>query len=160
MYDDIKKPRLLKDVPTVFIRSLPSIYYFNKYANTTIPEQARLLFDSNIDYLSEAMILTAKQLNNNQFKEISYSLNKLKKEKPGQIAEQLQQITELLSEQCTQYKQEIRALIRKEKTTYESKYNSKVFKLKVLILKINEELFPVNKVTSALESFCNYTVDS
>lgn len=160
MYDEIRKPRLLKDVPTVFIRSLPSLYYFNKYADTKILEQAKLLFDSNVDYLHEAMVLVAKQLNNTQFIEISNRLKELKKEKASLLAEPIQQIIEVLSERCTQYRQEIRTLIRKEKKTYENLYNSKVFKLEILIIKINEDLFPMTKVTSALENFCYYNVYS
>jgi len=159
MYEEIKKPRLLKDIPTIFIRSLPVIYYFDKYAQTSIPENVDQLFKTNIDFISSVMNTTAVELEIETFKKIGSSFGLLKQNKPGQKSNQSQLAAEMLAEKCSEYKKEIHTFVRKEKKSITELYASTVSKLNVLIIKVNDALFPIDKINSLLASFCYYNVD-
>jgi len=67
MYGDIKKPFLLKDIPSVLLRALPAIYYFSKYFNNATPHKTKSLFKSNLMYLSNALFCLSEKWN---FKEL------------------------------------------------------------------------------------------
>lgn len=159
MYEEIKKPRLLKDIPTVFIRSLPVVYYFDKYAQSSIPENIDQLYKSNLDFLTSVMNTTALELEIDSFKDISYSFSLLKQKKPGDNSEQSQKAAEMLAEKCSEYKNEVQNFIRKEKKAINDLYNSSVSKINTLIIKVNDDLFPIDKINSILKSFCYYNVD-
>ncbi len=158
MYEEIRKPRLLKDIPTAFIRSLPAIYYFDKFAQSNIPENANRLYKNNLDFMAKVMNQTAAALEIDSFKELSNSFNTVKQKKPGQDTKQSQLAAEMLAEKCTEYKNEIRAFVRKEKKSIADLYDSSVSKLNVLIIKVDDELFPIDKIRSLLTSFCYYKV--
>ena len=49
MYEDIKKPALLKFIPMQLVRPLPSIYYYGKYENANENSRLKKFHDSNIE---------------------------------------------------------------------------------------------------------------
>ena len=55
MYEEIRKPKLLKDVPTSLIRALPTLYYTNKLSSSEMPGRIQELYDSNVDFLNQAL---------------------------------------------------------------------------------------------------------
>ena len=76
MYDDIRKPNLLKNIPLVFIRALPSMYYFSKFSNSNIPDNARNLFQTNVEYLTMALRLLSKEIKDSEFEKLAKKYNK------------------------------------------------------------------------------------
>ena len=77
MYEEIRKPRLLKDVPILLIRSLPTLYYYTKYFQTYLSEQITKYFNTHVKYLSTALTIISERLSNKQLSEVIVSLKEL-----------------------------------------------------------------------------------
>ena len=74
MYGDIKKPFLLKDIPSVLLRSLPAIYYFSKYFNHSTPHKTKPLFKTNVMFLSNALNYLGEKWKSDELKEFGETI--------------------------------------------------------------------------------------
>ena len=160
MYDEIRKPTLLKDIPMVLIRSLPSIYYFNEYANLSISEKPRRLFETNINFIDKSLKFYAEKLELSKCSEIAESFRNLQKLEPGKFSKQLLEATESLSEICTTHKDRFRSISRSEKQNFDKFYNEQVLKLKIILFSSAESNEKIDKIFSTLKNYCKYDTDT
>ncbi len=79
MYEEIRKPRMLQDVPISIIRPLPVLYYTNKFVTGRIRRRVRELYQSNLIYLGDALNEISYIINNNEFRDLSLSVRSLSK---------------------------------------------------------------------------------
>ncbi len=71
MYEEIRKPRMLQDVPLSLIRPLPVLYYANKFVTSQISVKVRNLYQSNLTYLGDALLLIGQLINNIEFRDVA-----------------------------------------------------------------------------------------
>ncbi len=158
MFDQIHKPRLLKDVPLILIRSMPSIYYYVNCNNGSAHAKASELFTANIKFLSDALNAVGDRLNNSKFLEISAGLlNVSRKSADGSKA--LNELTISLAAECSRCRDQVRTLLREIKSSLTDAYKNDVTPLKISIIKNDADPVSVEKLANILRNFCFYDVE-
>ena len=159
MYEDIKKPALLKFIPMQLVRPLPSIYYYGKYENANDNSKPKKFLDSNINFLDEALVFLSNRLDILQFKDISRQMYRLKKTDPEQYLRIFISAVEKLSCVCECNLDKIKKFIQTEKNKLNEMYLNNILRLSVLIINIDQEEKLQKKITSTLKNNCNYDVN-
>ena len=78
MYDELRKPKLLKHVPMIIIRALPSIYYYSKFANSNDKQTPKMIFCEHINYLKKSLLFISENLAKDLFAEVIRNFENLK----------------------------------------------------------------------------------
>jgi hypothetical protein len=160
MYEEIRKPRLLKDVPSIIIRSLPSLYYCGKYGASAIPKKVNELFIGNSRYLSNAIYQLGNSMNDGSFLSLSSSAKTLLELKGDKMLSHLEKLTIELARLCTKYRSEVRKAMTKLRPVLNDLYQKSVLKLNTLVIDNNDEPERVSKLSKTLSNFCYYNVDN
>ena len=160
MFDDIRRPNLLKNIPLVFIRALPSMYYYSKFSNSNIPVNEKKLFTTNVDYLASAIKLLNQDLKDGEFVKLSDSITKLNSSHESEMLGHLEIITIKFSEMCTKKKTEISAATKNIKPALVELYRNSVPKLGILVVDNNNESKRVETLLNTLQNYCYYDVES
>jgi hypothetical protein len=159
MYEEIRKPKLLKDVPTSLIRALPTLYYTNKYSTKDMSQRVQELYDSNVAFLSQALKNIGNQLNNKEFTDLSDKAPELKGIPSSELFQKTQDFSEELASLCTKTKDELRKNNREIKSRLTTLYPSLVNTINVLLIDNSCGKQDITKVASTLKNFCFYHVN-
>jgi hypothetical protein len=159
MYDEIRKPKLLKDVPLTLIRPLPTIYYANKFAIQEVPKNIKQLYDSNIEFLEQALKIISTVLKNVKFNKLADQALGLKTTPSPAHLDKIQEFNINLAELCSATKADIRKQINEIKMQLTKAYPSLVNTIHVLVIDNSLGKQNIEKVKSALKNFCHYKVD-
>jgi hypothetical protein len=160
MYEEIRKPRLLSDIPSIIIRPLPCIYYYSSYAGAHIPDHTKTLFINNVTYLSEAVKRLGKKLNQDKYVQISNTLNGLVTQPITNLRSQLEKATLDLATLCTKNRSELRKGTAEFKIELNALYKEMVPALKILVVDNNGASERLSKLIKTLTGFCLYDVDN
>jgi hypothetical protein len=158
MYEELKKPGILKYIPMPLIRSLPCLYYYNKYHKSHENEKAIKFLESNINFLDEALVFISNRLDIHQFKDISRTIYRLKKENPEQYTLHLMIAVEKLACICECNIDKLKKFLKAEKNKLNDIYKKNVLKLLITITNIHGNEAVDKKVYSILSNNCNYDV--
>lgn len=159
MYEEIRKPKLLKDVPIALIRALPTLYYTNKFANTDTNKRILDLYQSNVRYLNQALDNIGQQLGNNEFQALAKHVLELESPPSAQIFEKTQAYSIKLAELCSSNRDEIRKNSYEIKSQLASLYTSLVNTIKVLVIDNTCGKEDISKIIGILKNLCHYHVD-
>jgi len=159
MYEEIQKPKLLKDVPTTLIRALPTLYYANKYSGSAITERVQNLYDSNVEFLKQALKIIGNQLENKQFNSLADEAHGLKGTPSAGLLEETQLFTEKLADLCSISREDLRNNNREIKTQLTTLYPSLVDTIKILFIDNSCGKEDISKVLGTLKNLCYYHVD-
>jgi hypothetical protein len=159
MYEEIRKPKLLKDVPTSLIRALPTLYYTNQYAETDLTDRILDLYVSNVDFLNQALKIVGKQLKNNDFAVLANKTLDLKDHTTKDLIDKTQQFSIELAELCTANRDNLRSQNREIKSQLADLYPSLVNTLNVLIIDNSCGKEDISKISGTLKNLCFYHVD-
>ena len=159
MYEEIRKPRLLSDLPSLIIRPLPCIYYYSSYAGVHIPEHTQSLFVSNVKYLSAAIKHLSEKLAVKKVTEISAILDELPKQPATKMRKHLEKATLDLAGLCTKNRAELRKVMTEFKIELNTLYKEMVPALKILVIDNNGQSEKVSKLINTLSGFCLYDVN-
>jgi hypothetical protein len=160
MYEDFRKPGILKHIPIPLIRALPCIYYYNTYRISRNNEKATKLLDSNINYLDEALVYMSNRLDIHQFKDISRMIYRLKKDNSTQYTLHYTTAIEKLACVCEYNIDKIKKFLKSEKSKLNDIYNKNILKLKIILVNTQGIGVQHKKLSSILTNNCNYDVDS
>lgn len=160
MFEEFRKPGILKHLPLPLIRPLPIIYYFNKFRSSKNNTITKELLDTHINYLDEALVYMSNRLDIYQLKDISRTIYRLKKDNATQYTLHYSVAIEKLACVCEHNADKIRKFIKKEKDKLTDIYNKNVLKLKILLLDTHYNVAVHNKLSSILKNNCNYKVTS
>jgi hypothetical protein len=159
MYEEIRKPKLLKDVPTSLIRALPTLYYTNKYAATDIAKCVQELYDSNVQFVSEGLIIIGNLLKNNKFNALGVEALTLKNSTSSQLFERTQEVSTHLADLCTANQEDLRKNNREIKSQLSSLYPTLVKTINVLLIDNSRGEEDITKVFRTLKNLCFYHVE-
>jgi len=154
MYENIRKPGLLKDIPLLIIRALPSIYYYSKISNGTDQEKSHQLFTQNLAYLGAVIEMMLKDLKIAGLEQTLSLITVLKQSSGANITINVEQLTLILSDICSQNKELFRDYYRKNKKQMVDLYQKLVVPLKVLVTDSTKE----EKLSHLLDDFCYYNI--
>ena len=160
MYEELKKPGILKHIPVPLIRALPCIYYYNNYRKSHNNEKVTKLLDSNINYLDEALVYMSNRLDIHQFKDVSRTIYQLKKDNSKQYTLHYTSAIEKLACVCECNIDKIKKFLKSEKSKLNDIYNKNILKLKITLVNIQGIEAQHKKLSSILTNNCNYDVDS
>jgi hypothetical protein len=156
MYEDVRKPKMLKDVPLLLIRPLPSLYYFSQFAGGDIPDTISELVSANIRFIQSAQTTLGESIGVNEFSILAEQFHEFCAIPQEQRKKKIEQLTRQLAELSTEHKTEIRAAMRELKTDLSVKYQKTVPTFSVLFVQYNGEETGPNKIIELLENFCFY----
>jgi hypothetical protein len=159
MYEEIQKPKLLKDVPTSLIRALPTLYYTNKFSGDHITERVQELYDSNVVFLSQALEKIGNQLKNEEFTILANNALGLKGIPSPVLFQDTQDFSEKLADLCTVKREDLRKNIREIKSMLTSLYPSLVNTINVLLIDNSYGKQDMTKVAGTLKNLCHYHID-
>jgi len=159
MYEEIRKPKLLKDIPTSLIRALPTLYYTNKFSGSDMPEHVRKLYDSNVVFLSRGLKKIGSQLHNNEFTILAENSLGLRGTPSLELFQQTQEISERLADLCTANREDLRKYNHEIKSQLTTLYPSLVDTIHVLLIDNSCGKQDITKVLGTLQNLCSYHVD-
>jgi len=160
MYEEIRKPKLLKDIPSIIIRCLPVIYYYGKFARASVPQKVHDLFIGNAQYLAKGISQLGNTINHGAFLSLSSSAEKLVEFKGDNLIEHLEKITTELAQLATEHRDEIRKTVQKIRPVLNNLYQTSVIKLHTLVVDNNNEPEIASKLGKTLMNFCFYEVEN
>jgi len=156
MYEEIRKPRLLKDIPVMLIRTLPPLYYYTKYNRGYAPEKVERLFKSHARFLAVVLQEIGERLANDSFLKISSLCKKIElNPEEGKVI--LNDLTAQISDICKRNREQLRPLIQEIKPELIKSYKGAVPALKVALVE-NGNVELVQKLKSSLCNLCFYEV--
>jgi hypothetical protein len=160
MYDEIRKPTLLRDIPLLLIRGLSPIYYYCKYANDHAPEAVKNHYINHLSYVASTIQLVGGILKDKNLCELSNSFRQLENLSSGDRLKKLEQLTTKLSAISAKLKSDFEKVVKEKKSELVEVYNQSIDKLKLLLVDNNNEPDRVKKLQGILGNFCLYEVDS
>jgi hypothetical protein len=158
MYEEIRKPRLLKDIPLTLIRALPTLYYANKFANQEIPEKIHRSYQSNVKFLNQALQIIGKYLKNKDFESLAKDIETLDVPPSTENIDKVQKFSISLAELCSDTKPALREQTHILKTALTEIYSSLVKTIHILVIDNSRGTEDIDKVLSILKNFCQYNV--
>jgi len=159
MYEDIKKPFLLKDIPSILLRSLPSIYYYGRYFDQNSPKKTKELFKTNVMFLSKALKHLGNKCEKKEIVDLAESICNLTDSPKDKLFEEVEKHSTHLANLSSKYKDLLRAKVKESRNILDEMYHNTVTKLNVLVVDNNDEPDPVLKIKKTLMNFCKYNVD-
>ena len=160
MYDKIRKPKLLKDIPISLIRPLPVIYYANYYANQGIPQSIQKYYQTSIHFLSEALLFLSGFLQNRDYQKIADLTSQLASNPSAADLDHVIAISTNLSTLCSSSREDLREKNQEIKNRLSALYLSTVNTLKVIVVDNSMGQENLTKVLNILKNFCQYKVDA
>jgi hypothetical protein len=154
MYENIRKPGLLRDIPLLFIRALPALYYHGRYAVNQDFPKGQKLYQQNINYLTRAIALMKGQLPYKKLVVLDNILKNLKEISNDQILKQVEQLTLALSDLCSENSEHCRKFYKENKQQLINLYRDSVSPLRIL----TKNTLPGEKLCHLLNEFCHYDV--
>jgi hypothetical protein len=156
MYESIRKPGLLKNIPLLFIRALPSIYYYGKFGMKYTHTKCKQLYHQNLEYLICAIDLLNKQMHTEHLNEIIKILDQLKTDPHMDVLSQVERFTIQFSDYCNLNVNECRSFYKENKQKLIDLYREKVSPLHILITDVQ----PDQKLPHLLYNFCYYNIQN
>ncbi len=157
----VQKPNIVRGIPTIIVRAMPTIFYYGRYAGQNIPELAKVYFDSHVEYLIQAITKMTSILSEKEIKSTTNEIPKLFEIQPVQIEDEIYKISRNLSAIFSAKKDVL-------KTQYDSENGVKaelieLFRLtakspKVAVVDTNNELEWVDKLANTLTDSCYYDI--
>lgn len=158
MYGDIKKPFLLKDIPSVLLRSLPAIYYFSKFFDHSTPHKTKPLFKTNVMFLSNALNYLGDKWNCDQLKQFSDSICNMSLKPYKTLYAGLENEIINLAKFCSQNKHLFRNHFNEIEKRIHKLYKESVTRLQIFLFNPNGDHNIFDKVENNLYEFCDYNV--
>ena len=156
MFEEIKKPKILKNVPSLLIRVLPPIYYYLHYVNKDSPKTSYPLFNSSLVYLKKCLTEIGDKTGLKEFSELAAQTDIFLEQNHDRLAPCFNEYVERLSFLCNNHHQEVKLYMREHRSPLKEVYLNSVKKLKVLLIENNPKSEISSELATKLENFCNY----
>jgi len=157
----VRKPNIVRGIPNLIVRAMPTIYYYGRYAGQNISEQANLYFESHVEYLNQALKKMAVALSDGELESATTSVTKLTEIQPGQIEDEVYQISRNLSAIFSAKKDEVKKIYDNEnsvKNELVELFRSTALRPKVAVVDTSNEFEWVDKLAATLTDSCYYDV--
>jgi len=143
MYENIRKPGLLRSIPLLFIRALPALYYYGKFSGKSDFPRGQKLYQQNLDYLTKAVTLMNKQISSSKLSPVQNLLNDINNISPEKIDDAIEQLTFALSGFCSENPDLCRRFYKENKQQLINLYRESVTPLHILTSDAEPEEFIV-----------------
>ena len=96
----MKKPNIVKGIPTLLVRALPALYYFGRFADGEVPSKAKIVFDSYVRYLTLSLERMTLVIPSEELSSIAGETALLQEAPTDKIEPLIFDITQRLSDVC------------------------------------------------------------
>jgi hypothetical protein len=158
----MQRPNVIKGIPFLLVRALPTIYYYGRYAGVAVPEDVKLRFCAGVDYLHQAVVKIAKQLSDPEMFIVGENIMALQSMPHEKISQALYQLTFRLSDICMRNKQRVKEIYDGEtglNREIAALYDGKISKLFILVIDNDNAAAWCERLAATLVSTCRYKVD-
>jgi hypothetical protein len=155
----VQKPNIVKGIPTLLVRAMPTIFYYGRYADQKISDRAKSCLDSYLNYLIQGIKIMASVMNDNELAAVVGKVANLSQIKPAQIEDELFQISRNLSVIFLSKKDLVKEKYdgaNGAKDSLTKLFHSTVKSPKIAIVDTNNELEWVDKLSATLSESCYY----
>lgn len=155
----VQKPNIVRGIPTLLVRAMPTIFYYGRFAGSTIPEQAKKCFDSHVTYLIQGIKNLAAVMDDEELAAVAQHATKLSQITPAQIEVELYHISRSLSAIFSAKKDRVQEAYEGANGAKEALiklFRSSVKRPRVAIVDTNNELDWVEKLSTTLSESCYY----
>ncbi len=155
----VRKPNIIKGIPAVIVRALPSIYYYGRYAGEKIPSAARTIFESHLNYLNQAIMKTAVIMRNPELEKLAAHVARFASLHPSRIEPAVYRLSGALSGIFSAQKDIVRATFDDDSETKNALielFRTTVRRPGIAIIDNGNELEWVDKLATTLRSSCYY----
>lgn len=155
----IRKPNIVKGIPMPLVRALPTIYYYGRYARENIASPARVIFESHIHYLSQAIKKLASMLSDTEMDVITAAISSLSQIQSAQIEDKIYQLSGNLSTIFSAKKDIVKEEFDKEdgvKKSLIELYRATTKIPAIAVIDNNNELEWTDRLAHTLTSSCYY----
>lgn len=155
----VQKPNIVRGIPALLVRAMPTIFYYGRYARSKISDQAKSCFESHTNYLAQGIKLMAAAMNDKDLAAVADKVETLKSIRPDQIEQQLYEISRALSSLFSEKKELVREKYEGTngaKDALIQRFHSQVQRPKIAVVDTNNELEWVDKLCSTLTDSCYY----
>ena len=156
MFEELRKPRFLKDMPVIFIRSLPVIYYTLRTKKKQIPEKMLNLYKLNCQFLFSSVHHLANSEKVPQLMSIFDEQFLRDLQKLTITLETFNDFIIMLSQLCSESQSTIIKHMQAHKSWYIDNYTKTVPSLNLLVLCEKIDDMSSDKLIKNLKSFCFY----
>ena len=160
MYGDIKKPFLLKDIPSILLRSLPAIYYFSKYFDHSTPHKTKPLFKTNVMFLSNALNYLGEKWNSDELKQFGESICNLSLKPYKSLFSGLENEIINFAKFCSENRKLFKDRFVEVEKRIHKLYRESVNRLQIFLFNPNGDHTIFDQVERNLYEFCDYSVIS
>lgn len=159
MYEELRKPKLLKEVPLSLLRPLPVLYYANKYAGSHIPKAIQILYQTHFRYLCLALNAAAELTSQQAFSSILQPFGTSENFPTQSRYVAVQEMSTALATLCTRHQASLKAHHQALKSKCAEIFNQQVKKIRVLLVDNDGDDVSSQKAISVLRNFCLYQTD-
>jgi hypothetical protein len=157
----VQKPNIVRGIPMLLVRAMPTIYYYGRYAGQKISEQAKFHFESHVEYMIQAIKKMAFALSDKELESTTNKVASLFEIQPAQIENQVYEISRNLS-----------AIFSAKKDVVKQQYDAEngvkhklieLFRLttkspRVAVVDTSNEFEWVDKLANTLADSCYYDI--
>lgn len=158
MYGEIKKPFLLKDIPSVLLRSLPAIYYFCKYFDHSTPCKTKMLFKTNVMFLSNALNYLGEKWKLNELRHFSDSICNMCLKPYQTLFTGIENEIISFARFCSYNKKFFKHRFGEVENKLHNLYKESVTRLQIFLFNPNGDHSVFDQVERNLYHFCDYSV--
>jgi len=155
----VQKPNIVRGIPTLLVRAMPTIFYYGRYADQKISGRAKSCFESHVHYLVQGIRSMASLMNDKELAAVAEKVENLSQIKPAKIEAVLFQISRNLSAIFSAQKDLVKEKYEGANGAKESLtklFRSTVARPRVAVVDTNNELEWVDKLSTTLSESCYY----
>lgn len=157
----VRKPNIVRGIPNLMVRAMPTIYYYGRYAGHNISEQAKAYFESHVEYFIQALKKMAAALGDGELESATNKVANLSEIQPVQIEDEVYEISRNLSAIFSAKKDEVKKLYGGEnglKNELIELFRLTAKRPKVAVVDTSNEFEWVDKLANTLANSCYYDI--
>jgi len=155
----VQKPNIVRGIPMLLVRAMPTIFYYGRYAGQEVSTQAKSYFESHVEYLIQGINKLAAVLDDNDLQLVATQVEGLTKIQPIKIEDNVYQISRNLSAIFSASKDKVREEYEGKngvKASLIELFCSTARRPKIAVVDTSNEFEWVDKLSNTLTDSCYY----
>ncbi len=110
----MRVPNVIKNVPILIVRAMPTLYYYGCYANESPPDQAKSRFLSYLKYFRNALVVLNEYLPDIKIEKIIEEADQIVPDSPRKLPDKIYDFSRRISQICQRHKEKLDHAIKRD----------------------------------------------
>lgn len=157
----VRKPNIVRGIPMLIVRAMPTIYYYGRYAGSNISKQAKAYLERHVEYFIQALKKIADAMGDGELEAATNQVATLSTLQSVQIEDEIYRISRNLSSIFSAKKEELKNIYEGEKGLKNDLiqlYRVIAKSPKVAVVDTSNEFEWVDKLATTLTDSCYYDI--